>query len=157
MASRPLVAVPTTWIFGSGESISETRRRKNPESSTTRTLTAINTPRKLQKLRRAVAAGKRCEASQTRRPRALSRPLGPPTSAREPGPLSARTASHPPRVALEHARHIENQGDASIAGDGGAGHARRALQHLAQGLDHHLFLTDPLVDHRSAALGGRRR
>src|ERR1700712_4166387 len=45
MASLPLVAVPTTWIVGSEERISETRRRKKPESSTTRTLTAINTPK----------------------------------------------------------------------------------------------------------------
>src|SRR5690606_41907724 len=43
-ASWPLVAVPTTSIRGSASSISLTRRRKNPASSTTSTLTVICPP-----------------------------------------------------------------------------------------------------------------
>src|SRR3990167_4668392 len=119
MASRPLVAVPTTWIFGSAERISETRRRKKPESSTTNTLTTINTPKR-RRLRRR------------------------------------REQSDAPRVALEHARHVENQGDASIAGDGRARHAGRALEHLAQWLDHHFLLTDQLIDDETDALAADR-
>src|SRR5690606_26582584 len=87
IASLPLVAVPTTWIVGSAERISETRRRKKPESSTTRTLTAINTP------------------------------LGGAT--RQGAPPKSNT---PRGVTLEHARDVENQRNAPVAGDGGPGH-----------------------------------
>lgn len=57
----------------------------------------------------------------------------------------------------EHARHIEDQGDAPVPGDGGARHAGGALQHLAEWLDHHFFLSHQLVDDETDALGADRQ
>src|SRR5690554_3214947 len=75
-ASLPLVAVPTTLICGSALSISVTRRRKNPESSTTRTLTtpilltaprvAFEQPGNIQDQRYAPIAGD-CRTGHPRR------------------------------------------------------------------------------------------
>src|ERR1700759_1431761 len=110
-------------MLGSAERISETRRRKKPESSTTRTLTAINTP---------LAAAGRC------------RPAAP-------------DSNTPCGVTLEHAWNIEDQRDAAVTSDGGAGHARSALQHFAQWLDDHFFLADQLIDDEADPLGAHRK
>src|SRR5690606_2744209 len=109
IASWPLLAVPTTSIWGLEPRMSVSLRRKNPESSTTRTLIAITTPKRTS-------------------------------------PSGAGSASAASRVVFEHAGHIENQRDAAVAGDAGARQSRRALQHLAQGLDDHFFLAHQLVD-----------
>src|SRR5471030_1449344 len=110
-------------MFESAERISETRRRKNPESSTTRTLTTINTP----------LDGAR-----------LSRP-DPPES------------NTPCGVTLEHTRDIENQRDAAVTSDGGAGHARGSLKHFAQWLDDHFFLAHQLIDDKADPLRAHRQ
>src|SRR5471030_229844 len=110
-------------MFESAERISETRRRKNPESSTTRTLTTINTP----------LDGAR-----------LSRPAPP-------------ESNTPCGVTLEHARDIENQRDAAVTSDGGAGHARGSLKHFAQWLDDHFFLAHQLIDDKADPLRAHRQ
>src|SRR5450830_858287 len=112
-------------MLGSAERISETRRRKNPESSTTRTLTTINTP------------------------------LG--TAAADLSPAAGPESNTPCGVTLEHARHVENQGNATVTGNGGARHARGPLQHLAQRFDDHFFLADQLIDDKADPLGAHRK
>src|SRR5690606_1727455 len=63
----------------------------------------------------------------------------------------------PGGVTLEHARYIENQGDATVTGNGGARHAWRTLQHLAQRLDYHFFLTYQLIDDKTDSLSTHRQ
>ncbi len=48
-------------------------------------------------------------------------------------------------------RGIEDQGDVSIAEDGGSGEAGAALDVAAQRLDHDLLGVDDLVDHQAVA------
>src|SRR5690606_24512850 len=57
------------------------------------------------------------------------------------------------RIAPQQSGHIEDQGDGAVTGNGCTGHTRRAVKHLAQWLDHHLFLTDQLIHHKTDTTG----
>src|SRR5690606_5532549 len=116
MASRPLAAVPTTSIALTGLRISRIRRRKKPESSTTNTLIAIG----------------------------LSCYFGPGSSIAQAAD-GDQLASYRPSISRQQTGNIQNQGNPTVTGNGGARHPRRTMQHGPQWFNHHLFLPNQLI------------
>src|SRR6218665_3460710 len=135
-------------MFESAERISETRRRKKPESSTTRTLTAITAPMNPPEAPLGHRAW--CCAWQ-RRSAYLHRVNATLPAAITSGLMHA--PSDTTRVTLEHAWHIQDQSDTPVTGDSSPRHSGCALQHFAQGLDYHLLLAHQLIDDKADTLG----
>jgi D-arabinose 5-phosphate isomerase GutQ len=59
-------------------------------------------------------------------------------------------------VRLKQAGDVQDQGNATVTGNGRSGHAGRALQHLTEGLNNDLFLTHQLIDHKADILTADR-
>lgn len=56
------------------------------------------------------------------------------------------------RICFEQTRHIQNECDTTIAGDGGPGHAWGSLQQVVQRLDHHFFLANQIIHDKAYLL-----
>ena len=55
-------------------------------------------------------------------------------------------------IRLEQTRHIQNECNTAIAGDGGSRHARGTLQQAVQRLDHHCLLANQVIHDKTDLL-----
>src|SRR5690554_4175307 len=53
------------------------------------------------------------------------------------------------RIATQHIGNIKNQCNGAVAGNRGACHSRRALEHFAEWFNHHLFLSNQLINNKT--------